>query len=157
MPQTLSPIPEGVAIVEPQDGAITIFFRLRWDELIQGFQLTPTVANPTTVTGASASVVTTSAYLTLAAARYRVSFSMHKTVADGVASSLTMTISWTRGGVALSQTFAALTTDSNTAQQNGVLLINADAATDINYAILYASNTPGAMKFERDVIVEQLA
>ena len=49
MPRTLSDIPLRQQIVDVT-GAINLFFRLRWQELQNGFTLTPTAAN----SGASA-------------------------------------------------------------------------------------------------------
>lgn len=155
MPRTLEPIPEGVQIVD-KSGAITTFFRLRWEALIQGFLFTPTVAaveNDTPTVAAS--VPTTIAYTTLSAGRYRVSYYMRKTVPDGVNSSLTMTIGWTEGGQAQTKSAAALTTDTVLAEQDNTAFLRVDGNTDITFAIAYASNTPGLMKYVYDVSVEQ--
>ena len=154
MPRTLSPIPVGSAIVD-RDGTITIFFRLRWQELIAAYTQIPTLAL-VELTHQHATIPATSAYTTLSSGWYRVSYSIHKTVADGVASSLTVTLGWIRGGVALSQAFAALTTDTTAAQQNDSIVVHADGATDIDYGIVYSSNTPDTMRFEVGVTVELL-
>lgn len=155
MPKSLSPIPGGVAIVDAK-GLILDFFRLRWQELIDGFQTTPTVA-ALVASAQSAAVVTTSAFLTKARGRYRVSYYLRKTLADGVASSLTVTVGWTEGGVAQSQTFAALVLDSVLAEQDRVITLRVDAQVDITVAIAYASTTPNRMTYVYDVTVEALA
>lgn len=154
MPQSLAPIPAGVAIVD-ETGAITDFYRLLWQSLINGFINSATIA-AVSLSDRTTAKATTAAYTTVNAGVYRVSFAMHKTIADGVSSSLTMTIGWLRNGIALSQAFAALTTDTTAAQQNGSVLVYADANTDITYAISYASNTPNLMTYEANVVTEYL-
>lgn len=157
MPRTLSPIPLQAAIVD-RAGAINDFFRLRWQELIDGSLFTPSVASVSSGTPApSASLATTAVYTTKTSGRYRVSYGLHKKTPDGVSSSLTVTIGWVQGGIALTKTFAALTLDTVLAEQDGVIPFRADANIDITIAILYASNTPGLMAYEYDVTVENLA
>lgn len=155
IPQSLAPIPEGTQIVD-KNGAITTFFRLRWESLINGFQFTPTVA-VVQLTGQHATIVTTAAFTTLTAGRYRISYYLRKTAADGVSSSLTVTLGWTESGIALSESGAALATDTTAAQQSGEKVVDVDAAVDITYAVLYASNTPNQMVYRLTINVEQLA
>lgn len=154
MPRALSPIPLGVAITD-DDGAITVFFRLRWEELINGFQIVPAVATVQALSQ-SAAIATTAAYTTTSAGLYRMSYYTRKTAADGVNSSLTVTVGWQESGVALTESAAALTADAITAQQSGTKVMWADAATDITYAVAYTSNTPGNMHYRIDVSVERI-
>lgn len=155
MTRSLSPIPTFAPIVDTQ-GQITTFFRLLWQALIGGWAQVPTAATPIAKTGQSASIVTSTLLATPAAGLYRVSWYLRKTVADGVASSLTMTIGWTDSGVSLTKSGSALTTDSTTAEQDGAFTVYADAASDLTYAVAYASNTPGKMTYDVRVSVEQL-
>ncbi len=153
MSNFLSPIPGGVAITD-KAGVITTFFRLRWQELIDRFRFTPSVAN-TTVTGQAAAIGTTTLYTAVTAGLYRVSWYLRKTLADGVSSSLQVTIGFLDLGQAESVTGAALTTDTNAAFQSGnVQLIRCDANSDITGEVAYASNTPGAMQFDAAFTVE---
>lgn len=156
MPQSLAPIPQGVAIVEPKGGSITEFFRLRWQSLVDGFQISPDVA-AIALAGKTAAIAAASAFLTKSAGWYRVSYYMRKTVADGVSSSLTVTLGWTESGVPLTEAGAALATDTTSAQQSGSKSFWADAGVDLTYAVAYASNTPNKMTYRIDVLVEQLA
>lgn len=153
--QQLGEIPVGVAITD-KDGVITLFFRLLWQQLIDGFVKTPTAATVER-TNQGAVIATTSAYLVRAAGLYRVSYYTRKTVADGVSSSLTVTLGWTDHAVPLTEAGAALATDTVSTQQSGSKLIYADANSDITFAVAYASNTPGAMRYQIEVSVEQLA
>ena len=155
MPQSLAIIPVGVPIVE-EDGSITTFFRLRWNDLIAGFQTTPTVAS-VQATAQAASMATVAAWTTRTDGIYRISYYMRKTTADGVSSSLTFTWGWTETAVPLTESAAALTTDTTAAEQSGSKVVSADSATDLTYAVTYASNTPGNMKFRINVVVERLA
>lgn len=151
---SLSPIPAGVVIVDPA-GAITDFFRLRWEELIARFQTSPTVATVQKLTQ-TAAIVTVAAFTTRAAGNYRITVALQKTIADGVLSSLTTTISWTSRGIAMTHAFAALTTDALGANDSEPWSFWADANSDISYAIAYASNTPAKMTFHADVTVESV-
>lgn len=152
MPRTLDPIPVDVPIVE-KDGSITIYFRRLWDTLIAGYQNIGSRA-AVALTGQTAAIVTTSAYTTLSSGLYRISWYMRKTVADGVSSSLTVTLGWSESGIALTEAGAALATDTTSAQQSGSKVVSADAASDITFAVAYASNTPNKMTYRIDVVVE---
>lgn len=154
MPKALSPIPLGTPIVD-RAGAINIFFRQQWEALRNSFQVSPTVASVQRL-DQSAAIVTESAYLTKAAGLYRISYYVRKTVADGVSSSLTVTLGWS-DGVAVTEAGAALATDSILAEQSGSKVVYAAANTDLTFAVTYASNTPGTMHYRIHVVIEQLA
>lgn len=154
MARALSAIPVGSQIVD-KAGAITIFFRFRWQQLIDSFAQSPVVGQ-IQKPGQTAALGATAIYTTKSAGWYRVSFYMRKTVIDGVSSSLTATMSWTETGVPLTETGAALATDAVSAQQTGEKTVWADGATDITIAIAYASNTPNRMTYRLDASVEQL-
>ena len=153
----LSPIPAETQITDTQ-GRITEFFRLRWEELRSTFRLVPTLATiavpNATFTGA-ASIPTTAAFTTLAAGTYRITYYIRKTTIDGVGSGLTVTLGWV-DTLGLSQAFALLVPDSTNAFQTGTITVNADAVTDLTYAVLYQS-TAGNMRFKIAVFVEQLS
>lgn len=151
---SLSPIPAGVVVVD-KEGAINDFMRLRWQELIDRFQTSPTVATVQKLAQAAA-IVTVAAFTTKAAGNYRITVALQKTIADGVSSSLTTTVSWTSRGIAMSHAFAALTTDALGANDSEPWGFWADANSDISYAVAYASNTPAKMTYNADVTVESV-
>jgi hypothetical protein len=155
MPRQINIIPADTKIVD-QNGAITLFFRLAWQSLVNAFQLAATRASLAELTKGAA-IGTTIAWTTAQAGVFRVSWYLRKTVADGVSSSLTITIGWTDKAAAETQAGAALAADTNVAQQNGSVVVRADANTSLTYAVAYASNTPGAMKFDVVVVVEEMA
>lgn len=159
MPRTLPPIPLGVPIVvkDPVFGAITEFYRLQWQNLIDGNTLTPNVALASLLTPQTAAIPTTSAFVTATGGLYRVAYYLRKTVADGVSSSLQMTVGFVDHGGALTEVFPALTTDTASAHQSGSVLIWADATSTISYAIAYASNTPAKMTYNAYVTVELMS
>lgn len=156
MPNILPPIPVSVAIANPKDGTMTFFFRQIWELLRVGFQQAPTVA-AIELTDQSAAVVTSLAYLAVAGGEYRVTARLRKTIPDGVSSSLTVTIGWLDGGVAQTKAFSALTTDSIVANQSDDVTVHADPASQITYAIAYASNTPAKMHYNAAILTEQMA
>lgn len=155
MPVTISEIPSGVQIVE-EGGEINLFFRLRWEEVRALAQAAASIAQQVYPGTQNAAIPTTAAYTTPNGGAFRISYYLRKTVADGVASSLTFTYHWTESGVPLSESAAALVTDTTTAQQSGAKVVNADANTDLAFAVAYTSTTPGAMKFLLTVTVEWL-
>jgi hypothetical protein len=117
----------------------------------------PATSPPVSLTNQNAAIATTPIPLpTLTGEPCRITWYARITTADGVSSSLTVTISWTEGGVAKSVSGAALTGDSIGTLQSGTVMIPADQGTPINYATAYASNTPNKMKYRLIVMVEQL-
>lgn len=155
MPRNLAPIPASVAIVE-QDRSISMFFRMRWQELIDAFRLTPTVAVKEW-TAQAAAIVTTNAYVTLTSGTFRVSYYLRVTAADGVMSLVGVTIGWTDGGAVIVQVDPDLTSDSVVVPASHTVLVRADAASAITVSTTYGSATPGKMHFGLVVVVEQMA
>lgn len=155
MPTSLGELPIAVPIVE-KEGWITLFFRQRWEELRTRFNLSPTVAS-VPLAGQAAAIATVAAFTVSAGGLYEVSYYMRKTAPDGVSSSLTFTYGWTESGLPLTESETALAADATNAQQSGSKLIRSDANADLTFAVAYASNTPGQMKFRVDVVVKQLA
>lgn len=149
----LSPIPAETQITDAK-GRITEFFRLRWEELRSTFRLVPTVGS-VALSVQSAAIVATSAFTTLAAGSYRITYYVRKTAADGAGSSLTVTLGWS-DTVALTQPFAALVLDTTSAFQTNTITVDADAVTDITYTVAYTS-AGGNMRFKLKLFVEQLS
>ena len=143
MPQSLPPLVQGHPIVD-QDGSPTAFLLLRWQDLINGFTRTPTVAK-VSASGLTDALAATTIHTLTVAGDYEVGYYIQKTTPDGVSSSLTVTLGWTSNGVPQTRVFAALATDTTGANQSAVIPIYADAATDVTIAVAYASNTPNTM------------
>jgi hypothetical protein len=153
MPRSLPPIPAGVPIAE-KDGGITTFFRLRWQQLVDGWAQTGSVSLFTAI-GRTAALVTTSIYTTLATGKYRVSWYLRKTRPDGAASSVTVTLGWIDlDSQALTVSGAPLTLDAAAAVQTGMQIVRCLSASDITVAVAYSSTTPGQMRYDLEMTVE---
>lgn len=164
MSLALAPIASAAEIIEkdPQTGkmlgTISVFFRQWLLSLIDRLQ--KAVYLPTAAiqkTNQHAAIGTAIAYTVAVGGIYRISYAIRKVVADGVSSSLTVTLGWVHRGASLSLSGAALTADSTTAFQSGTTLAHVDASSNITYAVAYASNTPDQMQYDVDVTVEAIS
>lgn len=107
------------------------------------------------LTAQGAAIVTTAIPTPrLSAGLYRVTCYARITRAATISSSLTVTISWTDGGIACSQSFAAVAGNTTATSQSGSLLVRVDEATTISYATAYASSGATSMLYQLDVRVE---
>lgn len=153
----LAPIPLKTQIVD-KAGTIVEFFRLRWEELRTLTGLVPARAVYTTPsTAQSASILTQLLYTAVQGGLFRVTFNLRRTAIDGAASSLQFVWHYTEGGVPLSITATANTTDTTGSVYSASQLVNADPNTNLTFDVLYTSTTPGAMKFRGSVTAEQVA
>ena len=87
---------------------------------------------------------------------YRVSYAARVTTAATTSSSLTVTVAWTDGAVAQTQSGAALTGNTTATQQNETRLIHLDQGTSVTYATTYASSGGTAMQYSLYLIAEQI-
>lgn len=87
----------------------------------------------------------------LAAGVYVVLYHARITTAAATSSSLTVTVRWTEGGVAMSQAGSAVTGNTTATHQSGVFVIRSDAAEDVTYETTYASNGAGEMEYSLDI------
>lgn len=150
----LDPVPESAALVDQAGSIDGIWFRwfyAIWSRIRSNVQQVGTAIHKT---AQNAAIVTATAYTVTQTGDYRVSWYARVTTADGVSSSVAVTIGWREGGSTCSKTFAALTGDSITTADGNQLLVRADGGTVITYATSYASNTPSKMQYELDVTVE---
>lgn len=107
--------------------------------------------------GQNASIGATPAYTTQSAGYYRVSVYARVMTAAVTSSSLTVTIDWTDGGIAVTKSAAAITGNTTASEIDPfVFLIRADQATAINYSTTYASNGAGEMQYRLTVVVESV-
>jgi hypothetical protein len=155
MPRALGPIPLGTPITD-RDGTITVFFRQRWQDLGAGWSETPTVQH--VGLGAQTGAIPATAVWTAGAVGiYRVSWYVRKTRADGVSSSVAVTLGFLDvDGTALNYADAPLTLDTVGAWRGATVPIRCRAPSDITVAVAYASATPGQMRYDLDVKVEFL-
>lgn len=154
MARTLSPIVEQTPIVNDRGGILT-FFRLRWQELIDGWNAVPALGT-LQQTGLTAALGTTTILTVTDAGLYRLTYAIRKTIADGAASSLTVTLAWTDAdGGAMTTSFAALTTDTVGAFQGGSILVRS-AVANLTISVAYSSTTPNKMTYNVDALAERI-
>ena len=123
----------------------------------QTLQLLTTVAQGVTI-GVNAAIGATAIPLpSLSGGTLRVAWYARITTRDPVSSSLTVTIAWIEGGVALTLSGAAMVGNLTTTVQSGTIDIAIDPGTAITYATAYASNTPGTMRYSLRVSVTRVS
>ncbi|MDA1095305.1 MAG: hypothetical protein O3A25_18895 [Acidobacteria bacterium] len=108
------------------------------------------------LTAQAATISTTALPLDLTAGIYRVSYYARITQAATTNSSLTVTLAWTETAVALSQGFTAMTGNTTTTQQNGTVMVVADANTSLTYATVYSSTGATPMQYRLTVVAERV-
>lgn len=115
------------------------------------------ILKETSLLSQSANIVTTPIPLpAVAAGYYRISVYQAVTVVDAVNSSLIVTLGWV--DQALSKVYAgpAMTGNLLSTALPFSVPIHIDNASPITYAATYASNTPGAMKFDLGILFEKM-
>lgn len=129
----------------------------RWySALVLNVNAAPSQIGTVTLDAQAAAIVTEPIPLPLSLPEglYRLTYYLRKTVV-GSTSTLTVTLGWTDGGVACTQTFAALTTNTTSATQTNSVTVRSDAGAAFTYALAYGS-TGTAMQYAFDLRVEQL-
>lgn len=154
----IEPPPTGSQVIDRQSGLM----RKAWIDwltlaLLARIQSQPFIRTTVTLTGQNASIGSTALLSAVPAGLYRVSWYFRKTTADGVSSSLQITIGSADGGISITQSGAAVATDTTAAVQSGSVVVRSDAISNITYATTYASNTPGQMQYRLDVVAEPLS
>lgn len=136
-----------------RDWYLSLFAR---DQRLQAAPLI--LGTPTTLTSQSASIGATALSLgTLTGGLYAFLWYLRITQAATVSSSLALTIAWLESAVSLSSTSAAVTGNTITTTQSGLLVVRSDAVGPITYATTYASVGASVMKYRLDVLGVQLS
>lgn len=159
----LAPIASDAPIVatdptsEKLTGNISTFFRKWLLALTQLLQAAVTAQGTTlTKTGQTAALVTTTLWTTTVAGLYRVNYTVKVTAADGVSSSVQITIGWLDGGIALTSVGTNVNGDTTASFGDLSKVIHADSGSTITIAASYASNTPAKMVYALRAIAELL-
>lgn len=130
---------------------------LDWlNSLVSRAQVAAYVVASATLAAQNASIGVTALVPSAAQGRYRITVHARVTTVDGVASSLIPVISYTNGGVACTQSGAALTSNNTGLPASWTFAVIADASTPVSFATTYASTTPGQMVYTIDFLTEQL-
>ena len=90
------------------------------------------------------------------AGRYRVSWYLRVKVAAGTSSSAQLSVTGTDGAGAVTQQGPACTGNTATTAQSGSLIVRTDAAAPITFSLAYGSVGAPAMKFDLDLVAEEL-
>jgi hypothetical protein len=93
---------------------------------------------------------------TVSAGLYRINWYARVTRPATTSSSLTVTFGWTESGQNVTLSSAALTGNTTTTVQSGIVLLRIDAGTPITYSTAYASSGGTSMAYRLDLVVEQL-
>ncbi len=143
-------------IDDPKLGYITKVWNTYLLALATRIQTSAPLLKALSLTGQTAAIgVTGFGTGTIAAGIYRVSWHARITTVGSISSSVTVTISYTTGGVACTQSGAAITGNLTTTVQSAVILIKADQGTAVSYSTAYASNAAG-MAYALDLALEQV-
>lgn len=153
----LEPAPVKTEIIRGQgDGRISGPW-INWLTLglVARVQAQAPVAGSLSLTGQAASLGVTPVVVS-ATGLYLVSFYVRVTVADGVSSSINVSIQTTDGGVSVTKTpLAAQTGNTTGSTLSWSGLLRADAGTPISVSAAYVSGGGGpAMQFSIDVVAE---
>lgn len=114
---------------------------------------------PVVVTNANASVASTDLIVPVPAVNglYSFTYAAHVRTIDAVSSSLIPAISWTWQGVVQTKTFATMNGNLTTTNASESYTFRADASAPITYALTYASNTPGTMRYDFYAVLASVA
>lgn len=105
----------------------------------------------------SASIATTSLVADVASGLYRITYNVRITRAAGVSSTLTVTFAWTDGGASPTVSGAAITGNTTTTTQSGMVQIRVDEDTPISYSTTYGSVGAPTMLYQLDIVLERVA
>jgi len=86
----------------------------------------------------------------------RVTYAARITRAATVSSSLTVALGWTDGGVSCSQSGVAMTGNTTSTTQSGLVAMHVDAATPVTYTLTYASAGATTMQFSFHAALESV-
>jgi len=129
-----------------------------FSSLTNAVSASPDVLKTVSLTGQSANVSTTAFGVgALRAGLYRVTTFARITRAATTSSSLTVTVSFTNGGVACSHAGAALTGNTTTTVQGNTFVLQIDQTTPVSYATTYSSTGATAMQYSVWLALEQVA
>lgn len=141
--------------VDPFEGRVTPVWQQALILQQQQIQRSPPIVNSVSLTGQNASISATdfSGGGTLGSGLYAVEWYFRVTTAATTSSSLQLTIAWTDGGVAQTESGAAETGNTTATHQSGRYMFRSDAASPITYATTYASNAAGEMVYSLYVML----
>lgn len=137
------------------------YFSAAWSnwillELLQRVQSNSPINTSISLSEQNAAIATSSLIPSASQGVYRISWFLRITTAATTSSSVTFSVQSTDGGVAISQSGAAVTGNTTSTIQSGSFLMRADAGTAITYDVAYASNAANEAEYEIDIRIEAL-
>lgn len=154
---TLAPIPFNTPIVD-RDGTLLRQFGQWLIALVTQVQSGVRQVASVTLSDQAASIGTTSLPLgTIAPGLYRISYHLRITQAATTSSSATVTIGYTTGAVSCTQAAAAVTGNTTSTVQGNTLVVKADQASALTYAVAYASVGATPMQYGITLAAELIA
>jgi len=142
------------ATLDPNEGLMTFEWQQELTKLVAQVGLSPARVNAVALAEQDAAIGATDvADGALSAGLYQLQYYARITQAAGVSSSLTITLSFTDGGVPQSIVGAAMTGNTTTTIQDATHLIRVDTSTPVTYAVAYASVGAPVMKYSLDVVL----
>lgn len=154
---TIPPVPRNNTVLKGLKQTIEYIWDNWFQVVASAIASTPQEIGEVDLTAQSTSLSSTALVTpALPGGAYRVSYYARITRAASVSSSLTPQIAWTDGGVACSYTGAAMTGNTTSTTQSGVIALVADANTTINYLTTYASAGGTSMQYSLVVRAEEL-
>lgn len=139
-----------------QGGRVSPFWQPWFERIVAAVTAMERLAS-VALTTQEASIAATDVGASLpAAGLYRVSYYARITRAATTSSSLTVTLSWTDGGVACSQAGAAMTGNTTATVQSDSVVVSVDAATAIQYATTYGTVGATTMQYALSLYLEPL-
>ncbi len=141
--------------ISGKDGALTVPWSDYFGRLPITFAAFPARFRNAALTTQAASIGATALDSSVNEGLYRLTYYARITRAGTVSSSLTVTLSWTDGGVACSYAGSAITGNTTATVQSGTVMVRSDHAA-INYATTYASAGATTMQYALDVVLERV-
>ncbi len=156
-----SPLPIREALLDPTSptGLLNPRWQVWFRDLGVQVDAQPVVViPPVEVEAQNASIGTTPLPTdALAPGLYRVSYFARITTAAVTSSSLTVTFTFTNGGISCSLSGTAITGNTTSSVGSGIFLIQIDQATPVSWSTTYASNGAGQMLYQLSVVLEAVS
>jgi hypothetical protein len=154
MPTTIEPLPHDAPLVDAPGLTISpVWYRYFSVVIVGRLQSSAQVTRAVTLPNQAASIGAT-ALAQGSAGVSRVGWVLRITQPATTSSSVTVTIGYDDGGVAVSQAGAPVTGNTITTVQSGQVLVRSDAASPITYAVAYASVGATPMQYTLSVWIE---
>lgn len=145
-------------VVDPKRGMLlTDVWRQWFGRVPSTFGSIPNVLNVATVTAQSSSLSATDFQnTTLQVGLYRATYRAHISQAATTSSSLTVTFTWTDGGVTQTAVGAAIIGNTTSTGQSDTILMHVDAGTSVQYSTTYSSTGATPMQYTFNATLEKI-